>query len=65
MSKLFIVIKRKGRKKPLGAIPANRKATRSQLKKLISKGVGNGLCARVATEREVKTMLLKIRKLKL
>lgn len=65
MSKLFIVIKVKGQKKPLGAIPASRKATKAQLKTFISKRMGTNFCATIATEAQVKRLLLKIRKMRL
>jgi len=55
---LFILIKRKGMKKWLGAIPAKKGATSSQLNKLL-KNIRKSFSAKVVNSSQLKKVILK------
>jgi len=56
MAKLFIVIKRKGSKRFLGAIPAKRGSTPSKLKSTM-KRLRKNFSARIVTEKQLKKII--------
>lgn len=60
MGKLFIIIKRKGSKKLLGAIPARKGATVSKLRELIQKQKRAGFSAKIITENKLRMILKRI-----
>ena len=68
MGKLFILIKRKGTKRWLGAIPTKKSATVKKLKLLISRQIQKGFTARIVTASQLKRVVTrqtpKVRKLK-
>ena len=55
---LFILVKRKG--KLLGVIPAEKRATSSQLKKLIRTQIKKGFTARVVNQARLRTILKRM-----
>ena len=59
MSRLFILIKRKGAKRFKDAIPARKGISRSMLQKKVKKSLKAGLTLRIITESMFKTMLLR------
>lgn len=68
MPKLFILIRRKGSKRFLGAIPTKKGATVKKLRLLISKQIKKNLSARIVTASQLKRVIAKqaprLRKLK-
>lgn len=61
MAKLFILIRRKGSKRFLGAIPTKKNATRASLKKKIRKQLRSGFSARIVTENQLKQVVERMR----
>ena len=61
MAKLFILIRRKGSKTFLGAIPAKRSATPAKLKRMIKTRLRGGLSARIVTEAQLKRIISRQR----
>jgi len=59
MVKLFILIKRKGSKKFLGAIPANPGVTSSQLRTSFAKSIKPGLSFRIVSESQLRGLIVK------
>ena len=57
MAKLYILIKRKGAKRYLGAIPTKKGATVRKLKSLISGQVKRGFSARIVTASQLKRVI--------
>lgn len=59
---LFILIKKKGAKRFLGAIPAKKGTTKVQLRKQLSKKgqLRKGYTYRIATGKQVKNLLKRI-----
>ena len=56
MAKLFIVIKRKGSKRFLGAIPAKKGSTPSKLKSTINR-LRKSFSARIVTYKQLKKII--------
>lgn len=61
MAKLYILIKRKGSKRFIGAIPTKKGASVSKLRKIIPKQIKSGYSARIVTEAQFKRLLQKMR----
>jgi len=61
MAKLYILIKRKGSKRFLGAIPTKKGASVSKLRKIIPKQIKSGFSARIVTEAQLKRLIQKMR----
>ena len=59
MAKLFILIRRKGSTKFLGAIPANPGVTASQLRTSFAKSIRPGLSFRIVTESQLRGLIVK------
>lgn len=56
MTKLFIVIKRKGSKRFLGAIPTKRGSTKTKLKGTLSR-LRKGFAAKIVTAQQLKKII--------
>lgn len=61
MAKLYILIKRKGSKRFLGAIPTKKGASVSKLRKIIPKQIKSGFSAKIVTEAQLKRLVQKMR----
>ena len=61
MAKLYILIKRKGSKRFLGAIPTKKGTSVSKLRKIIPKQIKSGFSARIVTETQLKQIVQKMR----
>ena len=61
MTKLFILVRKRGQKRFIGAFRAKKGATKAQLIKSQKKGLAKGLVARIVTERELLRLALKKR----
>lgn len=59
MTRLFILIKRKGSKRALGTIPTEKGATVKSLKSLISRKLKGGFSARIITEKQLKQLIVR------
>ena len=59
MPKLFILIRRKGSKRFLGAIPTKKSATVKKLRLLISRQIKKGFSARIVTDSQLKRVIAK------
>ena len=57
MARLFVLVKRKGAKKFIGAIPTKKGATRSQIKRSISGKTKKGLITKIVTEQQFKRLM--------
>ena len=70
MARLYILIRRKGVKKWLGAIPTKKGATVKKLRLLISRQVKKGFVSRIVTASQLKKVIsrqaprTRLRKLK-
>ena len=61
MARLFILIRRKGSKRFLGAIPTRKGATMASLRKIMPKQIKKGFVLRIVTEKQLKLIILKQR----
>ena len=61
MAKLYILIKRKGSKRFLGAIPTKKGVSVNKLRKIIPKQIKSGFSARIVTEMQLKRLVQKMR----
>ena len=61
MVRLFILIKRKGSKRFLGAIPTRKGATMASLRRIMPKQIKKGFIFRIVTEKQLKMVILKQR----
>ncbi|KKN62136.1 hypothetical protein LCGC14_0515120 [marine sediment metagenome] len=61
MVRLFIVIRRKGSKRFLGAIPTRKGATIASLRRVMPKQIKRGFTFRIVTEKQLKMIILKQR----
>lgn len=57
MAKLFILVKRKGTKRWLGAIPTKKGATVKKLRLLISRQTKKGFTSRIVTSSQLKRVI--------
>ena len=57
MAKLFILIKRKGSKQYLGAIPAKKGVTMARLKAILKRSLKRGFIAKIVTSNVVNTLV--------
>lgn len=61
MAERFIIIKRKGSKRILGAIPIKKNTTLTKLKKFLPKGVKKGFVTKIITKTQLKTLISKLK----
>jgi len=61
MTRLFILIRRKGSKRFLGAIPTRKGATMASLRRTMPKQIKKGFVFRIVTEKQLKRIILKQR----
>ena len=61
MARLFILIRRKGSKRFLGAIPTRKGATMASLRRIMPKQIKKGFMFRIVTEKQLKAIILKQR----
>lgn len=61
MARLFILIRRKGSKRFLGAIPTRKGATMASLRRVMPKQIKKGFTFRIVTEKQLKAVILKQR----
>ena len=61
MSKYYVLIKRKGSKKILGAVPARKGVTKAKLKKVARKNLKKGLSYKIVSRKQLMRILLKQR----
>ncbi len=61
MARLFILIRRKGSKRFLGAIPTRKGATMASLRRTMPKQIKKGFVFRIITEKQLKAVILKQR----
>ena len=59
MARLYVLIKRKGSKKWLGAIPAKSGTTKAQLKKSVSQSIKSGFSYSIVTSSQLKRLILR------
>lgn len=59
MARLFILIRRKGTKRFLGAIPTKKGATVKKLRLLISRQIQKGFVARIVTASQLKRVIAR------
>lgn len=57
MAKLFVLIKRAGSKRFLGAIPARSGVSKARLSSVLRKNLKKGFSARIVTEAEFKVLV--------
>ena len=58
MVRLFILIKRKGSKRFLGAIPTRKGATMASLRRIMPKQIKKGFTFKIVTEKQLKKIIL-------
>ena len=61
MARLFILIRRKGSKRFLGAIPTRKGATMASLRRVMPKQIKKGFVFRIVTEKQLKRIILSQR----
>ena len=61
MAKLYVIIRRKGSNRFIGAIPAKGKATVSSLKKSLKGNVSKGFNVKIVTASQLKKLIVKMR----
>ena len=61
MARLFILIRRKGSKRFLGAIPTRKGATMASLRRIMPKQIKKGFVFRIITEKQLRAIILKQR----
>ncbi len=61
MVRLFILIRRKGSKRFLGAIPTRKGTTMTSLRRTMPKQIKKGFVFRIVTEKQLKAVILKQR----
>lgn len=61
MTRLFILIRRKGSNRFLGAIPTRKGATMASLRRIMPKQIKKGFVFRIVTEKQLKRIILKQR----
>jgi hypothetical protein len=61
MGRLYVVIRRNGSKRFIGAIPARRGVTVSQLKKVLPSQIKKGFSAKIVSSKTLKRIILKQR----
>jgi len=59
MARLFILIKRKGSKRYLGAIPSKKGVSKVKLKRVLRKELRAGFTAVVVTPQQLKRIILR------
>ena len=59
MVKLFILIKQKGAKTSLGAIPIKAGVTRTKAQTIVKKQLKPGYTAKIITEAQLRTLVLR------
>jgi len=57
MAKLFILIKRRGSKQYLGAIPAKKGVTMARLRAILKRSLKRGFIAKIVTSNVVNTLV--------
>ena len=60
MVRLYLLIKKKGSKRFLGAIPVKKGVTINKLKKTIPKQLRRGLIARIVTSSQLKKVISRM-----
>lgn len=58
--KYYIMVKRKGAKKPLGAIPAKKGVTKSKLQKVARNKIKSGYSYRIVSESMLRRYLSRL-----
>jgi len=58
MARLYVLIKKSGSKRFIGAIPAKKGATVTQLRKTVPKGLRKGFTFRIVTQAQLKKVIL-------
>ena len=58
MARLYVLIKKSGSKRFIGAIPAKKGATVTQLRKTVPKGLRKGFTFRIVTQAQLKKIIL-------
>ena len=64
MTKLYVLLKRKGSKRPFGAIPTKKGTSISKLRKIIPKQIKSGFSAKIVTDKQLKRLIGKMRPIK-
>lgn len=59
MARYYILLKKKGSKNYLGAIPTKKNATLKQLRLLLKKGLKKGLTGKIINTTQLKRLLRK------
>ena len=61
MTKLYVILKRKGSKRFFGAIPTKKGTSRRKLRKIIPKQIKSGFSAKIVTEKQLKRIIQEMR----
>jgi len=64
MTKLYVLLKRKGSKRPFGAIPTKKGTSIVKLRKIIPKQIKSGFSARIVTDTQLKRIIGKMKPMK-
>jgi len=59
MARLYVLIKRKGSSKWLGAIPARKNTTKAQLRSSVSSSIRKGFSYSIVTASELKKVIMR------
>jgi len=61
MAKLYVLLKRKGSKRPFGVIPTKKGASIHKLRKIIPKQIKSSYSAKIITEAQLKRLIETMR----
>ena len=61
MTKLYVLLKRKGSKRPFGAIPTKKGTSIAKLRKIIPKQIKSGFSAKIVTDMQLKRIIGKMK----
>jgi len=61
MAKLYVLLKKKGSKRPLGIIPSKKGVSIQKLRKIIPKQIKSGYSAKIITEAQLKRLIETMR----
>ena len=61
MVRLFVLIRRKGSKRFLGAIPTRKGSTRASLMRILPRKIKKGFVFKIINEKQLKRLILKQR----
>jgi len=61
MARHFVVIKRKGSKRPIGAVPIQRGVSLRKVKKRVSKRIKSGFQFKILSEAALTKLLIRLR----